>query len=312
MERNILLADDDKMMQEVVSRLLNARGWRVSTADDGLCALEEIARQVPDVILLDLNMPRLCGRELLSRLRRDPRTALVPVIILSGENSPQEKAAEFDIGADDYICKPFDAGELASRIEGAARRARRLLAANPLTLLPGGPAIEEEAGARIASGAPLAFFYVDIDNFKAYNENYGYFKGDAAIRKVAGLLTEMQSDLRGEDIFVGHIGGDDFVLMCSPDRAEAIAGEVASRFDAAVRELYSAEDAGRGYITAKDRSGTERCFPLMSLSIAIATNEQRKLDHYAKIADIAAEIKKFLKGRPGKGGSAFLKDRRRD
>ncbi len=312
MEGKILVADDDKAMQEVVCRLLNGRGWKVRTADDGLSALERIAAELPDVILLDLNMPGLGGRELLASLRRNPRTAVVPVIIISGEDSPGEKAAEFGIGADDFVSKPFDSVELVARVEAAARRARRLLAANPLTLLPGGPAIEEEAGARIASGAPLAFFYIDMDNFKAYNDNYGYLKGDEAIRMVARLLTEVQNEFSGDELFVGHIGGDDFVLMCPPDKAEAVAERVAASFDSRAPGLYRAEDAESGYITSADRSGIERRFPLMSLSIAIVTNERRRLGHYARIVDIAAEIKKFLKGRRTAGGSAFLKDRRRD
>lgn len=312
MKRELLVADDDKAFQDIIKRVFHGMGWAVETADDGACAIEKIWKKLPDAILLDLNMPRLGGRELLAKLRSNPLTAMLPVIIISGNDDPREKAENFGIGADDYVSKPFDPGELVARIEAAVRRTRRMLAANPLTLLPGGPAIEDEAGARIASGAPLAFFYIDVDNFKAYNDSYGYLRGDAVIRTVARVLTEVQSGFPGEDIFVGHVGGDDFVMMCSPGKAEGVAQAVVSRFDAAVPGFYKEEDAGRGYITSSDRSGAERVFPLMSLTIAIATNERRRLDHYAKIADISAEIKKYLKGRPEKKGSAWLKDRRRD
>jgi len=312
MKKKLLLADDDKAFHAIITRLFEGPDWEVSTAEDGVTALEQISARVPDVIVLDLNMPRMSGRELLAELRRNPGTAFIPVIIISGDSGPAEQAAQFGLGADDFVAKPFEARELTARIEGAVRRARRLLAANPLTFLPGGPAIEDEASARIRAGGPLAFFYLDIDNFKAYNDNYGYLAGDAAIRLAARVLTEVQSAFAGEDIFVGHIGGDDFVLMCDPARAEEVASAIAEKFDAATPGLYSPADRERGAIVARDRAGSAREYPLMSLTIAIATNEKRPLEHYARLADITAEIKKYLKGRPAGGGSAWLKDRRVD
>ena len=194
----------------------------------------------------------------------------------------------------------------------AARRARRMLGANPLTFLPGGPAIEEEAAVRIKTGAPLAFFYVDIDNFKAYNDTYGYLNGDNAIKCVAGLLTDLQNDFAGERMFVGHIGGDDFVVMANPARAEELARAIAAGFDAMVPGFYSEADRARGMIVSKDRGGASREFPLMTLTIAIATNEKRVLDHYAKIVDISAEMKRHLKSLKNRTGSIYLKDRRGD
>lgn len=311
MKKNMLIADDDVNFHELLTRVFEGSGWEVTTASDGVTALEKLVDRVPDVILLDLNMPRMNGRDLLAMLRRSARYSMVPVIIISGDASPQEQAAEFGLGADDFVAKPFDMGELRARVEGACRRARRMLAANPLTMLPGGPAIEEEAAARIRTGSPLGFFYIDIDNFKAYNDNYGYLNGDAAIRRAAGVLTSVQEEYAGADVFVGHIGGDDFVLMCDPEKVEEIAGEIARRFDSLAPSLYSQEDAARGCIVSKDRAGARREFPLMSLTMAIATNERRRLDHYAKIVDIASEIKKYLKGR-SRPGSAWLKDRRVD
>jgi diguanylate cyclase (GGDEF)-like protein len=312
MNRKLFLADDDKTFHRLISRVFAGTGWDVSTAEDGVSALRQITAQPPDVILLDLNMPLLGGRELLARLRKDARLAMIPVIILSGNDSPFEKAAEFGLGADDFISKPFSALDLVSRVESACRRTRRMLGANPLTFLPGGPAIEEEAAARIRSGAKLAFFYIDIDNFKSFNDNYGYLNGDNAIKQAAALLTGIQAEFPEENVFVGHIGGDDFALMCEPARAEELARAIAARFDALAPRLYNQEDRRRGFLISKDRMGKTRQFPLITLSIAIATNERRELDHYAKIVDIASEIKKHLKGLKDRSGSAYLKDRRLD
>ena len=311
MKKRLLVADDDEAIRRAVTRVFAGSCWEVEGAPDGAAALERVAAAAPDVILLDLNMPRLGGRELLSRLRADPRLDAVPVIVLSGDDAPEEKAAELRLGADDFVSKPFAPVELVSRVERAASRNRRMLAANPLTLLPGGPAIEEEAVRRIRAGEPLAFFYVDIDNFKPYNDKYGYLRGDGAIRQAAALLRELQAAFAGEDVFVGHIGGDDFVLMSRPARAEELARALAARFDALAPGLYSEEDRARGFTVSRDRLGAEHEFPLMSLTIALTTNERRRLEHYAKIADIAAEIKKYLKGQPRRG-SRWLKDRRSD
>ena len=312
MNKRLLVADDDKAFQKILRRVFEGTDWQVSGAEDGVTALEQISAQPPDVILLDLNMPRLGGRELLERLRKDSRYSMIPIIIISGDDSPQEKAAGLGIGADDFVSKPFDTVELAARIESAFRRARRMLAANPLTFLPGGPAIEEEAAARIKAGVPLAFFYIDLDNFKAYNDKYGYLNGDNAIKQVAALLTGIEKGFPGEDVFTGHIGGDDFVLMARPERAETIARALAAGFDALAPKLYNREDGERGFIVSKDRMGRTSEFLLMTLTIAIATNEKRALDHYARIVDIVSEIKKHLKGLKDRFGSMYLKDRRVD
>jgi diguanylate cyclase (GGDEF)-like protein len=310
MNKTILVADDDKVFHRIIGRVFEGTGWQVETADDGVKALESISAKAPDVMLLDLNMPRLGGRELLARIRGNPRLAMIPVIILSGDGTPQEQALEFGLGADDFICKPFNAQDLISRVEGAARRNQRMLGANPLTFLPGGPAIEEDAKRRIKEGGPLAFFYIDIDNFKAYNDNYGYLNGDNAIKCLAGLMTDLENDFAGEDLFVGHIGGDDFAVMARPGKAEAMARAIVSGFDAMVPGFYSEADRARGFIISKDRAGETREFPLMTISIAIATNEKRALDHYAKIVDISSEMKRYMKNIKSRTGSMYLKDRR--
>jgi len=310
MNKTLLVADDDKTFHRIISRVFEGTEWQVRTAEDGVAALESIGVQVPDVILLDLNMPRLGGRELLARIRGNPRLAMIPVIILSGDDAPQEQAAQFGVGADDFISKPFNTLELVSRVEGAASRSRRLLGASPLTFLPGGPAIEEEAARRIRAGGPLAFFYMDIDNFKAYNDAYGYLNGDNAIKGVAGLLTDAQRDFAAEEVFVGHIGGDDFVMMAEPRRAEELARAIAAGFDALAPGFYNEGDRARGFVVSKNRTGTACEFPLMTLSIAIVTNEKRPLDHYARIVDIAGEIKKNLKNLSSRSGSVYMKDRR--
>ncbi|MDQ7772662.1 MAG: response regulator [Elusimicrobiales bacterium] len=303
----ILIADDDAAFQALMARAFSGTGWKVAAVADGAAALAEAQREMPDAIILDLNMPGVSGREALAAIRRKAAMNRVPVIIVSGLNSTEEKSAEFGLGADDYVTKPFDPAELLARVENAVRRTRRNINSNPLTGLPGAPAIEEEASRRISSGVTFAFAYIDIDNFKAYNDRYGYFNGDNVIKTAAALLEEISG---GE--FIGHVGGDDFVLVTTPGMAVRIAEELTRRFDALAPGFYNLEDRERGSIVTHDRQGKERRFPLVSLSIAVVTNERREIRHYARLADLSAEIKRYLKGLPDRKGSVWLKDRRGD
>lgn len=312
MRKKLLMADDDRTFRNLITRIFAGTEWDVVAVSDGKAAMEQLNGSRPDLILLDINMPNLDGREVLEKVRRDPSLSMTPVIILSGIDSSAEKVAELNLGADDYITKPFDVMELVSRIENALKRNTRTLNANPLTLLPGAPSIEEEANARIRRCVPLAFLYLDIDNFKAYNDCYGYLNGDNAIKQLAKILSRLQEDFREEEVFIGHIGGDDFAIITRPENAETLAAEIARRFDELAPELYTIQDRTRREIVSRDRAGNERTYPLMTLTIAIATNENRKLNHYAKIVDIASEIKKHLKSLKDRKGSMYLKDRRTD
>lgn len=255
----ILIADDDAAFQALMARAFSGTGWKVAAVADGAAALAEAQREMPDAIILDLNMPGVSGREALAAIRRKAAMNRVPVIIVSGLNSTEEKSAEFGLGADDYVTKPFDPAELLARVENAVRRTRRNINSNPLTGLPGAPAIEEEASRRISSGVTFAFAYIDIDNFKAYNDRYGYFNGDNVIKTAAALLEEISG---GE--FIGHVGGDDFVLVTTPGMAVRIAEELTRRFDALAPVSITSrtgKEAPSSRTTGRAKSAVSRSSP---------------------------------------------------
>ena len=312
MSKTLLVADDDKTFHRIISRVFAGTSWRVETAADGAAALDSIASRPPDVILLDLNMPVMSGREVLGRIRGNPKMAMIPVIIISGDDCQEDQIMGSDIQADDYMSKPFDAMELISKVEAAARRSRGAPGENPLTGLPAGPAVESEAARRIKTGVPLAFLSIDIDNFKAYNDSYGYLNGNNPVKCLAGLLADIKDRFSSEDVFIGHMGGDDFAVMAKPGRAEDLAREIAAGFDSMVPGFYSESDRARGFIFLNDRAGEPLQYPLMTLSIAIATNEQQALCHYARIVDITGEIMEYLKTLRSRFGSMYMKDRRSD
>ena len=203
-------------------------------------------------------------------------------------------------------------GGLSQAFLAMGRRLRQLeemyLDASPLTRLPGGIAIENVLKKRLESRKLLAFCVLDIDNFKAFNDRYGYAHGSEVIKETARII-EGGVKLKGtpED-FIGHVGGDDFVVITTPARMRAVSTEIIEQFDRRIPEFYAPEDRARGYILGKTRQGVEMEFPIMSISIAIVTNEGRTLTNPLEASEIAAELKDYAKTIPK---SVFVVDKRR-
>ena len=302
----ILIADDELHIREVLHMHLELNGFEVFEAIDGVEALEMAERLRPDVMLLDVMMPRLDGYETLKRLRASYATRSIPVIMLTAKTAREDAISGFREGANDYIVKPFNNPELTLRIENQLRWSRQQREANPLTGLPGNLSINEETSRRLASGAPFALLQVDIDYFKSYNDHYGYARGDDAIQALARILVEA-AGRHGEGNFVGHIGGDDFVLLTGPDEAEAIGQEIIAAFDAAVPGLYDPADRERGYVEVLSRRHDVERFPLMSVTVALIRTDRAHVSHLAQLADVAQELKEHGKGQPG----SVLVDERR-
>lgn len=203
-------------------------------------------------------------------------------------------------------------GDLSISFREMAKRLKRLeemyLDASPLTRLPGNIAIENVLKKRLDSGTPLAFCHIDLDNFKAYNDRYGYAKGSELIKATAGFVETVVAQHGSPDDFVGHIGGDDFVVITTPDRYVALCQEVIRTFDENVSAYYDPEDVRNGYIIGKTRQGQEMRFPIMTISISVVTNTHRKLSSTIEIGEIAAELKHYAKSIPG---SIYVVDKRR-
>jgi len=183
------------------------------------------------------------------------------------------------------------------------------LDASPLTRLPGGIAIENVLNKRIDSGQPLAFCVLDLDNFKAFNDRYGYANGSEVIKETAHLIEKAVKTKGTSDDFIGHVGGDDYVVITVPAVMKEVAGEIVALFDGRIPEYYEPGDREKGYIFGKTRQGVAMKFPLMTISIAIVTNEQRKLSNALEASEIAAELKDYAKTI---AKSVFVIDKRRN
>jgi diguanylate cyclase (GGDEF)-like protein len=204
-------------------------------------------------------------------------------------------------------------GVLAASFLEMGTRLRKLeemyLDASPLTRLPGGVAIENVLKKRIESNQPIAFCVLDLDNFKAFNDRYGYANGSEVIKESARLIESSVKSKGTPDDFVGHVGGDDFVVITTPDVMREISMEVIKQFDERIPTFYEPADQARGYILGKTRQGVEMQFPIMTISIAIVTNERRKLTNSLEASEIAAELKDYAKTIPK---SVFVVDKRRN
>ena len=310
--RILVIEDDPKLRFIIQKQLEGAKDTRyeVRTADDGVKGLEEVHRDPPELILLDVMMPGMDGYEVCRRLKGNPITSRIPIIFLTAKASFEDRLHGLELYADDYVSKPWAQAELLFRVRNQLKTRRGQLHSNALTGLPGNVLIDGELTRRITDEEKFAFLFIDLDNFKAYNDYYGYARGDKVIRFVASLLGERIGRSGAAGDFVGHIGGDDFVVITVPERGVALADSVREEFDARIRAHYDDKDLARGHITVhSSRQGGVNNFDVMSITILVVSNVGRNIRHSAEVSDIAKELKK--RGKAIKG-SIVLSDRRSD
>jgi diguanylate cyclase (GGDEF)-like protein len=217
---------------------------------------------------------------------------------------------DFDFQPD--IRNADELGALSTAFVQMAQRLKQLeemnLDASPLTRLPGGVSIEKNLQLRIESRRKIAFCLLDINHFKAFNDSYGYIKGNELIRATAEIIKDVVSASGTADDFIGHIGGDDFVVMTDPENFKTICTEIIERFDRTAPGFYDEETRQRQYLISHNRQGQQVTFPLASLSIAVVTNVNRQLASHIEYGEVAAELKEYAKS---KSGSNWVVDRRR-
>jgi diguanylate cyclase (GGDEF)-like protein len=296
----ILVVDDDEDIARFVQVNLKLHGFEVDHARDGEEALEVIERRRPDLAVVDLMMPRVDGVELTRRLRADPMTAALPIIMLTAKGLTVDKVVGLTAGADDYLVKPFDTSELIARVVSTLRRNREYREVSPLTGLPGNTRIGREITDRVRSGTDYAVGYIDIDRFKSVNDVYGFVRGDEFISALARSLHRAVMSAGIPPAFLGHIGGDDFVVVCTPEQVRQLTEQAVLDFEKAADELYDAEDAARGYVEVRDRRNNVQRAHLVTLSIGVAlSNGARRFADPREIIAVANEMKTVAKSQPG-------------
>ncbi len=304
----ILIVDDDPDIRDVLKLTLSEENYEILEADNGEDALKVIHENQPDLILLDYKIPKIDGREVCRRIKKDLLLRHLPIIMVTGKGDINDKVDGIDSGADDYVVKPFEPKELLARIRMILRHTERDLEANPLTRLPGNVSILKELSHRLENKSFFAVCYLDLDKFKSYNDKYGFEHGDEVIRETARLLIRTTKEFGNPDDFIGHIGGDDFVILTTLDKTDLLCQKIILNFEKLVPSFYNEKDKKNGYIMAKDRKGKEQKIPLLSISIGVVTNEHRKITHVAQIGEIGAELKSYAKSLER---SNYVKDHRK-
>lgn len=302
----ILLADDSHAIRFLVTEILTNAGFSVIQAEDGQEAIEKTYKENPDLLILDYEMPKKTGFEVVQEVRSRTGYLHTPIIIFTAVTDKSTKLKGLGLDIDDYLTKPADEDEIVARVKLLLKRSQQKMDSNPLTHLPGNPSIQARIEREIASGKPFAVLYCDLNNFKSFNDKYGFEAGDRVLKTTANILVNAAK--QDPSSFVGHIGGDDFIIVCTFDKAESIAKEIVTQTDKLAPSFYSLEDQTQGYMISTNRKGEKEKFPFLAMGIGIVHNTKKPLTSFAQVSGIGSELKCLAKQH--EKGSFYMLDRR--
>ncbi len=294
-EPRTLVAAGEKTLETPYLHHLRGAGFIIDTFPSTRGLYDHIIANIPNVLLMDLDSLDSEAIGIIQKLKDNPMTFTKPIIVAYGSQDVSIEIQALEAGAEDFLRKPLWPEILVARINTSIRRNTRLQISNPLTGLPGAVYVEEQTIRRLAANQPLALCYVDIDYFKAYNDKYGYRRGDNVIRILATILNEGVSLFGGQGDFVGHIGGDDFVIILHNACVVPVCEYVTKSFDILIPFQYNEDDQEAGYIHSRSRQGEEMHFPIMTVAIGIVSNENRRIESYLQLTELAAEMKEYTK-----------------
>lgn len=287
----ILVVEDDFDISNMLRIYFVGQGYEVGVAPRGGEALSMTRKSLPNLIILDIMLPDMDGYAVCKELRTTTRTSHVPIIFLTQKDERSDRIAGLELGADDYITKPFDIEELKLRVQNTIARAERENLNDPRTGLASGRRIEEELRRMIRSDG-WAVMDCRINHFDAFKEIYGFVAGDDVLRHAAQMLGETVDELGTEDDFIGHAGGDNFILITRAGGVDAIAEKFKARFREDVLTHYSFIDRERGHIMVPSEDGTESPAPLMIMATGIVKHSDRPFSDIREITEAAAEARR--------------------
>jgi PleD family two-component response regulator len=290
-EGRILVVEDDYDISNMLRIYFQSQGYDVAVAPRGEDALEMCRHQLPNIIVLDIMLPDMDGYDVCRHLRGSLRTSHIPIIFLTQKDERSDKIHGLELGADDYITKPFDVEELKLRVKNAMTRAAYESLTNPTTGLPSGRLIEEQLRQLIRRD-DWGVVYVGVQGFTEFIELYGFVAGDDVLRFTALMLGDAVDSVETLNDFIGHIGGDDFIVVTRKDLVKPVASELKRRFDAAIGTHYDWQTRERGYMVVHDEAGNEEKVDLMSLSIGVVTADDGPFYDIREITEAAASARR--------------------
>ncbi len=287
----LLIVEDDFDISNMLRIYFDSQGYESTVAPRGEEALEICRRRLPNLIILDIMLPDINGYEVCRQLRANLRTSHIPIIFLTQRDERSDQIAGLELGADDYITKPFDLQLLLLRVQNSLHRSSWLNLTSPVTGLPSSKLIEDQLR-QIMRRKGWSVLYIGINYINDFKDVYGFVAGDDVLRFTAMLLTEVVDELGTGSDFIGHIGGDDFIIVSSPDVSPQIKARLVQRFNEEVKTFYNFRDRERGYIEVVNGKGDIQKVPLMTLAVGLIHHDTAPFADIREITEVAAEARR--------------------
>jgi diguanylate cyclase (GGDEF)-like protein len=287
----ILVVEDDFDISNMLRIYFESQGYEPKVALKGKEALEISRRELPNLVILDIMLPDIDGYEVCRRLRENLRTSHIPIIFLTQKDERSDQIAGLELGADDYVTKPFDLQLLLLRVQGALRRAGWLNLTSPVTGLPSSKLVEEQLRATIRR-RDWSVLYIGINHMDSFNDVYGFVAGDDVLRFTAMLLAEVVDEIGSGSDFIGHVGGDDFLMISTPEVSPQIKARLIERFNEEVQAFYGFKDRERGWVEVDDGQGNAQRVPLMTMAVGLINHDSAPFADIREITEIAAEARR--------------------
>jgi len=284
----LLIVEDDVDIANMLKIYFTSQGYDVDLALRGGDALEKTRHTMPHLIVLDIMLPDIDGYEVCRTLRTNARTSHIPVIFLTQKDERSDRLQGLELGADNYITKPFDIEELKLYVQNAIARSERESLTDPQSGLPSGRLIEDQLR-RIIRQQGWAFMDIRLNHFDAFKDVYGFIASGDVLRFTGMLLGEVVDQAGAATDFIGHAGGDNFIIITSEAAAQEIKVRLKERFATEVQTHYSFMDRQQGYIVAPDENGKMQQTPLMTLAVGIITPKTHFVSDIREITELAAE-----------------------
>ena len=306
MVQDIYIIDDNIELINTLKKAFkneNEYSFKGVKTDD----IETALKNIPSLIIINEDSIDKDIIELCRKIREDDDNSITPIVVLGDSRDKDHRDYILKIGVEYYIVKPMDTDYLYYTIKNIVRLMYTNRRVSPLTGLPGNVQIQTEIKKRLLKKEEFAILYFDLDNFKSYNDLYGFAKGDEIIKFTAKTITRNVHSSNSESCFVGHIGGDDFIAIVENANYEEICKNVIKEFDENVLQYFTLEDAERGYVEVANRRGIIEQFPLTSISIGVVDVDKGRFKNALEIGEVGAQVKHVSKTIVG---SSYAIDRR--
>jgi PleD family two-component response regulator len=283
---HILIVEDDTSLAEMLETLFQNFGYEVSKTIYGEEAVALCGEKMPDLVILDIYLPDIDGYEVYRRLCKNPRTEHIAVVFLTARDSQEDKLMGLELGAVDYITKPFDNEELTLRVQNIIREIRHKRSMDGVTGLPSGSLINDQLRLLLGRGN-WALMYIGISRFGPFKEAHGLESAETVLRTTARTLLEVVGELGTADDFVGHVGEDDFIVITVPASAQALRDGIERNFKSALQDL--------GMVIGREKGEKREAIPPLDLSIALLTSAEGPFADIRELTEAAARVRRQAK-----------------